>query len=51
MENGKNVDYIYEPDYKNLIIEMVHEIDETRDKKILVQVYTILHMYIEKRER
>lgn len=51
MDNKQKIDYQYEHDYKKLIIEMVHSIDEAKDKKFLVQVYTILHMYIEKRER
>lgn len=50
-EREKTGEYqIQEPDYGELIIEMVHKIDKT-DTKFLMQVYTIMHRHIEKRGR
>ncbi|MEZ3426371.1 MAG: hypothetical protein K1W13_03055 [Lachnospiraceae bacterium] len=38
------------PDYKELTINMLREIDES-DNRFLIQVYTIVHRHMKKRGR
>ena len=38
------------PDYKELVINMLRELDES-DNRFLIQIYTIVHRHMEKRGR
>ncbi len=38
------------PDYKELVINMLRELDES-DNRFLIQIYTIVHRHMKKRGR
>lgn len=47
LETGEGKELIGQPDYGQLIIEMVHYIGKS-DDKFLKQIYTIMHRHIKK---